>query len=246
VPMLVMAIWIIIEWYLQAVGILSSKVVTITDWVIWLFFVVESSLLTYLVRDKKRYLISNWVNLIIIVFAFPYIWIEYPSATMLRVLRLVVMFGFLIQISGTARKVLSKNHLGTTLVVGFIIVVLSGFLIAGLDPAIDSPWEGIWWAWVTVTTVGYGDYVPTSMRGRLFGAFLILMGIGLFSLLTANFSAFFVSKDERIILKREQKILEKLERIEEKIAHLEKAIAFSIISNRDEKNHPPKKHEEPP
>ncbi|ARU58164.1 Kef-type K+ transport system NAD-binding protein [Oleiphilus messinensis] len=223
-PMVIMAVWIIIEWYLEASGHLSTAVVHVTDWIIWTFFIFETTALTILVNDKKNYLVSNWVNLLIIFLGFPVIWVEFPSATMLRVLRLIVMFGFLVQISTTARRILSRNHLGTTLIVGFVVMVMSGFLIAGLDPAFSSPWEGIWWAWVTVTTVGYGDFVPVSTAGRLFGAFLILMGIGLFSLLTANFSAFFVSRDEAEMIRRENKILAKLDRLENKLEHLEEKI----------------------
>ena len=227
-PMLAMAIWIIIEWYLEASGKISIKTVTATDWIIWSFFVFETAVMTILVRNKREYLTGNWINLIIIIFGFPVIWSELPSATVLRTLRLIVLFDFLIQVSATARRVLSRNHLGTTLMIGFIIIVMSGFLIAGLDPAFNNPWEGIWWAWVTVTTVGYGDFVPISTEGRLFGAFLILMGIGLFSLLTANFSAFIISKDERKVLKSEQKIMNKLEELEEKLTRLEKHISYSV------------------
>ena len=232
-PMVLMAIWIIIEWYLQAKGAVPDSIVLITDWIIWGFFLFETTLLTSLVRDKKYYLVGNWVNLIIIILGFPLLWEEYPAAGVLRALRLIVMAGILIHISGTARRILAKNHLGTTLFVGFIITVMSGFLIAGLDPAIKSPWDGIWWAWVTVTTVGYGDVVPESTEGRLFGSFLILMGIGIFSMLTASFSAFFVSRDEKTAVQREKQILAKLELMEIKMSHMEKGINSLTRARQD-------------
>ncbi len=238
-PMLLMAIWIIIEWYLQAKGAVSAEMVLITDWFIWGFFLFETTLLTALVRNKSYYLISNWVNLVIIVLGFPLLWEAFPAAGVLRALRLIVMAGILIHISGTARRILSRNHLGTTLLVGFIITVMSGFLIAGLDPAIESPWDGIWWAWVTVTTVGYGDVVPASTEGRLFGSFLILMGIGIFSMLTASFSAFFVSRDEKTAVQREQQILAKLELMEMKMHHMEKGINYlTKVQQEAKKNQP--------
>jgi voltage-gated potassium channel len=94
--------------------------------------------------------------------------------------------------SAAARKILSRNHLGMTLMVSFIIVIMSGTLMALIDPNIETPLDGIWWAWVTITTVGYGDIVLGSTAGRLFGsALIILLGIALFSMLTASFSAFF-------------------------------------------------------
>lgn len=225
-PMVLMAVWIIVEWYLQAKGAIPPRLALVTDWIIWGFFLFETTLLTSLVRRKRYYLLGNWVNLVIIIFGFPLLWEEFPAAGVLRSLRLVVMAGLLIQVSGTARRILARNHLGTTLFVGFIIMVMAGFLIAGIDPAIETPWDGIWWAWVTVTTVGYGDVVPVSTEGRLFASVLILMGIGIFSLLTASFSAFFVSRDEKMVIQREQQILAKLELIEMRLHHMEKEISY--------------------
>lgn len=232
-PMLAMAIWIIIEWYLEASGHLTSKAANTTDWIIWSFFLFETVVMTILVKAKLKYLAGNWINVLIILLGFPIIWVELPSASALRALRLIVLFDFLIQVSSTARRVLVKNHLGTTLMVAFIVIVMSGFLIAAIDPGFDTPWDGIWWAWVTVTTVGYGDLVPLSTEGRLFASFLILMGIGLFSLLTANFSAFIISKEERRILRREHRILSKLEDLDAKINRLEKHFSYFAMKQQE-------------
>ena len=235
-PMVLMAIWIIIEWYLQAKGAVPAQFVKVTDWMIWCVFLFETVLLTTLVRNKRYYLIGNWVNLVIIILGLPLLWEEFPAAGVLRALRLIVIAGILIHISSTARRILARNHLGTTLLVGFIITVMAGFLIAGLDPAIETPWDGIWWAWVTVTTVGYGDVVPVSTEGRLFASFLILMGIGIFSMLTASFSAFFVSRDEKRVIQGEQQILAKLELIEMRLHKIEKEVSHVAKTQQDQAN----------
>ena len=120
-PMVLMAIWIVIEWYLQAKGAVPSSFVLITDWVIWGFFLFETLLLTTLVRNKQYYLIGNWVNLVIIILGFPVLWEEFPAAGVLRSLRLIVMAGILIHISSTARRILARNHLGTTLLVALLL-----------------------------------------------------------------------------------------------------------------------------
>ncbi|MGB5457393.1 MAG: potassium channel family protein, partial [Gammaproteobacteria bacterium] len=120
--------------------------------------------------------------------------------------------------------VLARNQLGITLLVALFIIIAAGILIAGLDPAIDNIWDGFWWAWVTVTTVGYGDIVPTSGPGKIFGGLLILFGLGLFSLITASFSAFLLAKDEEQLIKDEKEELVRLGRIEERIDKLEKIL----------------------
>ena len=221
IPMLLVAIWIVVEWYAELQGVFPSSYAYITDLIIWLFFVSETIILTYLTNDKLRYLRTNWINLLIIFVGVPVVWGVSSYAGILRSLRLLLLVAILVNLSDTIRQVLSRNHLGITLVIALIIIMLSGILIAGIDPNIDSVWEGLWWAWVTVTTVGYGDVVPVSVAGKLFGALLILLGIGLFSLLTASFSAFFVSKEEQKEKEIEKQTLEKLVAIEKKLTELE-------------------------
>jgi len=75
------------------------------------------------------------------------------------------------------------------------ISIIFGFMVFLVDPNIHSLSDGIWYAWVTMTHVGYGDIVPTSFLGRLLGALLILFGLGLFALFTASFSAALIGRD---------------------------------------------------
>jgi len=219
-PMLLLAGWIVIDWYLQiqADGSLQH---TISDWVIWGFFMTETVLLTFLVNDPKQYLKNNWVNLLIIIFSFPLIWHIFPYATGFRLLRIIVLFSLIIQASKTLQKVLGRNHLGSTLVTSFFIIVVAGTLMSVIDPNVHTPIDGIWWAWVTVTTVGYGDIVPASNAGRLFGAVLILMGIGLFTMLTASFAAFFMAEEEKDMIKKEGQNIKHLSDIESRLMLLE-------------------------
>jgi voltage-gated potassium channel len=190
-PMILLAFWIILEWYIEAQELASIALSIYSDWIIWGFFLFETSLLCLLVKDKKRYLYNNWGSLVIIFAGMPLFLNVFPYAGGLRALRLLVLFSLLFSMSAAARKILSRNHLVTTLMVSFIIVIMSGTLIALIDLNIETPLDGIWWAWVTITTVGYGDIVPGSTAGRLFDSALILLGIALFSMLIASFSAFF-------------------------------------------------------
>ena len=81
---------------------------------------------------------------------------------------------------------------------GLVIQVLeTGEITEG-----DTPF---WWAIVTMTTVGYGDYSPSSPQGRLFAIIIMFIGISLVSLLTASISSIFVVQNIR-----EGKGLEKL------------------------------------
>jgi len=202
-PMLFIVLWIPIQWYMEVQGVVSYPASRLGDWVIWLTFVVETSTLSMLVDDRRTYLSHNWMNLLIILIGLPLIWDVTPYAAMLRSLRLVLLLSLLFRFSSTLRDVLAHNRLGTTLGISLVVIVMAGLLMSAIDPSVSSPWDGIWWAWVTVTTVGYGDIVPTTAAGKLFGALLILLGVGLFSLMTASFSSFFIGRD---VTKAEQEI----------------------------------------
>ena len=223
-PMILLAMWIFIEWYLRARGVYPATFDRITDWGIWLFFVVEMVVLVSLVKDKSRYLRSNWMNLLIIGTGVPLLWGGGNHAAALRTLRLLLMFPLLLKSSKTIRKILTRNHLGTTLLVALTFTLMSGFLIAGIDPTIDTVWEGIWWAWVTVATVGYGDVVPQSTAGKVFGGIVILFGLGFFSLLTASFSAYFVSRGEMEIEEEEVEEIYRLKDIEKRMQTIEQTL----------------------
>jgi len=220
-PMIMIAIWIIIEWYASTQGVFPPVLNIITGWFVWGFFLIETTLLTRLADNKLRYLATNWLNLLIIIVAFPVLWHGSMEVAALRTLRIFLVLPLLFGISKTARGVLAKNKLGLTLLVALFIIIAAGILIAGIDPAIDNIWDGFWWAWVTVTTVGYGDIVPSSAAGKVFGGLLILFGLGLFSLITANFSAFLLAKEEKEIIKDEKIEMIKLQHIEQRLNNLE-------------------------
>ncbi len=198
------------------------------NWIVWLFFVVETTLLTSLVRDKRNYLINNWLNVVIILCGIPILWASSPLVASLRSLRLLLFLSLLLQLSSTVRQVLANNRLGSILMLSVLFIVVAGILIAGIDPNIQSPLDGIWWAWVTATTVGYGDVVPTSDEGRMLGGILILLGVGLMSLITANISAFFVARN------RQDDFDERIERIERSLLTIEEKLDTLRRNNDDE------------
>lgn len=218
IPLLLLALWIIVSWYWESrnLPLPSSELM---NWCIWGFFALETCLLTLLVDNKLFYLKSNWLNLVIILCGIPILWLQTPYIGVLRSLRLLIFLSLMLQLSSSLRGMLAKNHLGATLFVSVLFIIFAGYLIAGVDPGITSPADGIWWAWVTATTVGYGDIVPISSAGRILGGFLILLGIGLFSMITANISVFFISKA------RATHSQERLARIEEKLDQIESLLA---------------------
>ena len=75
-----------------------------------------------------------------------------------------------------------------------VAVVVFGIVERLVDPkSFHNVWLGMWWATETVTTVGYGDIVPTQTAGKLIAGFLMLGGLSLISVLTAVITSGFVA-----------------------------------------------------
>lgn len=223
-PMLVVAMLIPLQWYVESSGTVSAPVAYAIDWFVWLLFLVETAVLLTLVEDRARYLAGNWMNLVIIASGVPILWNITPLAGVLRSFRLLLLLGVVLRASRTVRVLLARNRLGSTLAVAAGVVLIAGVFSAGIDPAIESPADGLWWALVTVTTVGYGDVVPVTTQGRLFGAILIVVGLVLFALLTANISAFLIDRQrdqsERSLHRRLTETNERLARLEQQLHRL--------------------------
>lgn len=221
------AIFALLAWYANKRNLefINPQIHIYSDWVLWGFFVAELVTLLCLVNNRTRYLRDNWFNLIVIVAAMPALW-EAQELGMLRALRFALVAMKLVNLSSTIRAVLSRNQLGLTILAVWIFVFCAGVVMAAIEPGFKSVWDGVWWAWVTVTTVGYGDMVPVTGGGRILAGLVMLIGMGIFSLITANFSAFFVAKEEMKLVQKEDQVLEKEVQVlvsEEKIlAHLQK------------------------
>lgn len=220
VPVLAFAL---LAWYDAKRGqnMLGPHVHLIFDWLLWLFFVVELFTMLWLVRQRWHYLQHNWFNLLLIVVTLPVLWNQ-QEVGFFRALRFFLIVMKLVNLSSTIRAVLSRNNLGLTILAVWVFVLFSGVMMAAIEPGFASVSDGIWWAWVTLTTVGYGDVVPETGSGRLLAGLVMLIGLGLFSLITANFAAFFVAREERRIVEKEQEVLEKEQQVlvgEQRIIH---------------------------
>lgn len=229
--MLLIVFWLPIQSYLEFRHVLLPKITFVSDWIIWGAFFTKVSVLTTLVKRKIHYLLSNWMTLIIIIFGFPLIWLYFPELTNIRILRLLLFISIIVPWLPVGYRFLSHNNFGATLLIAVVFMLLSGVLISTFDSGIKNPITGIWWAWETFTTVGYGDVVPTTLEGKVVAVIIMVMSVCLYSLLTANFSAFLLKKNKHDLSAKEAEILASLKTLEAKIERLEQAL---IKNNKKE------------
>ena len=111
-----------------------------------------------------------------------------------------------------------------------ILALISGFVMILVDRS-NFPNYGIavWWAIVTLATVGYGDVVPTTPLGRIVGSAVIVLGVTFLAFLTATVTSLFVSSDQEAARDREladreaadQELRELLHRLETRLSAIE-------------------------
>ena len=94
---------------------------------------------------------------------------------------------------------------------------------------IKTAGDALWWSFVTITTVGYGDYYPTTIEGRIIAVLLMTTGVGLFGTFTAYVASFFFQSAPTAQPGREDEILSELRTLREKIEKMERKTKIGKI-----------------
>ena len=93
---------------------------------------------------------------------------------------------------GLLETLFNSRRLRTILAALIFFILLFGYLFYVSEPDVRNLGDGIWWALVTITTVGYGDITPVTTLGRVVASSLMLLGLGLIATITAIVSAKFI------------------------------------------------------
>jgi voltage-gated potassium channel len=186
------------------------------DWLIWFVFLADLFFAVSIAEDRWKAFRGQWVTVLIVVLSFPFLPDTLAWARVARLGRLVRLFRVIL-LANRALRAMKRSSKGQGLLyvgsVTIFLTLMGGTFMLLLEPAAvhSSLVSGMWWAVVTVTTVGYGDITPESPAGRLVAIVLMLCGLGLLSTLTASISAYFVESDEGAEIDRLNKRIASLE-----------------------------------
>lgn len=164
---------------------------------IWLIFTVDYFARLFIAKNKKAFFKTNIFELISII---P-LGVGFLAARIVVFLRALRFFAFIARFIKRIREISIHNYVFYILISAAALVLLAALLIAPIEGM--TFFEAIYWAVVTVSTVGYGDFVPITAAGRGIAVALILCGIGILSITTGAFTSF--------ILRRNRKKLRKCE-----------------------------------
>lgn len=124
-------------------------------------------------------------------------------------LRLAVALLSLVRMVWILRPWISRGGLGYLLLLAFAVLCFCGVGFWALEPQAKTLGDGMWLAFTTAATVGYGDLVPSTPAAKIFSVFVVLLGYAVLSLVTAAIAAIWVESSER---RMEHDILRELHR----------------------------------
>ncbi|GAB0155931.1 ion transporter [Chryseobacterium sp. Alg-005] len=174
----------------------------ILEWIISLLFTIEYSLRIAVVKNKKHYIFSFFGIIDFLSLVPFYLSLFFPVTKyflifrMLRMLRIFRIFnlldfmndGYLIlrALKNSSRKI----YIFLLFLIIFSVIVGSMmFMVEGGRPGFESIPQSIYWAVVTVTTVGYGDVSPITPLGKFFAVILMLAGYSIIAVPTGIVTA---------------------------------------------------------
>jgi voltage-gated potassium channel len=180
-------------------GPAGQQVIAITDSVLSLFFLADFLFRLGRSRPSRAYFLRHWG------------WADLLAiAPVLRVFRLFRVVRVARRLRGFgARRLVdqlvsnrSTSAFGLTVFLVIVVVEIAGASVVTVeqdDPEanIRTGSDAVWWAYVTITTVGYGDRYPTTGMGRILGVLLLTAGVALFSVLTGFVANFFLGSGRR-------------------------------------------------
>jgi voltage-gated potassium channel len=186
------------------------------DYFVWAAFAVEYVTKLYLVPDRRRFFTHNLVDLAVVAL---------PMFRPLRALRLLRLGRVGVVLANSLQR---ARELATHRNVHFVLLAVAAMVFGCAALVLDfeqhakgstihNYGQALWWAIVTVTTVGYGDTYPVTAAGRGVAVVLMLVGIGLIGVLTATVASYFVGQTAD---RERAELVERLDRLEQMVGEL--------------------------
>ncbi|MFD4316704.1 potassium channel family protein [Streptomyces sp. NPDC058548] len=181
------------------------RLCTHVEWAVWAAFALDYLVRLALAPARWAFVRSHPLDLLAVLL---------PMVQPLRLLRVV---STLLLVGRRAR--MAPQITLTTYVAGAVVGLMMFGSLAVLHVERDAPdgnirtlGDAVWWSFTTMTTVGYGDHAPTTGLGRVLAVGLMLSGIALLGVVTANIAAWFISRFDRddAVERRQTELLETL------------------------------------
>ncbi|WP_345802377.1 ion channel [Microbacterium sp. AZCO] len=221
-PLIIASILFLIAYAWEVIADLqgpASMVAEFVLWVTWGAFVLDyvANLVLVPHHTRWRWFYTHLFDLAIVVL---------PMLRPLRILRLVTLLAVLQRTAGRAiRGRISVYAAGAASLLVFVAALAELDAERGVpDSTITTFGDAIWWAFVTMTTVGYGDVTPVSAAGRAIAVGLMIGGIALLGVVTATIASWIVERVEVHDEERDAAQVRHIRTLEAKIDRLQETL----------------------
>ena len=163
----------------------ATATVTATNLAIWAAFALEYLWLLRLSPDRGRFVRTHVVDLVIVLL---------PMLRPLRALRVLRILAVAARSWQQVFSVLRHRGLGKIISSVGALMLVGGLITFALEPdTFGTVGDAVWWVLVTSTTVGYGDFAPVGAPARVVAVLVMVLGIGLVGVITANIVDFMMT-----------------------------------------------------
>ncbi|MBU46815.1 MAG: ion transporter [Flavobacteriales bacterium] len=222
-----------------------GDVLLTAEWIFTIIFTIEYILRIYCSRSKRKYVFSTMGIIDLLSIIPTYLMVFYAPIGFLidiRIMRLIRIFR-IFQLSkylrsGHTMQIALRSSRPKIIVfilsISLIVIILGTlmYIVEGQQNGFDNIPKSIYWAVVTLTTVGYGDVVPITTLGKTISVFIMMLGYAIIAVPTGIVSSEMSRnrqdktqlKNQDTILEKEQEIISKETEILEKLNLLEKKI----------------------
>lgn len=177
-----------------------ARVLVIIDDLICIVFLFDFAQRFYKAENKLEFMKWAWIDLISSIPTLVFLRVG-RTLRLIRLLRILRAFRSIKHLAHHVFKSKTQGTLTTAAVIAILMVIFSSIAILQVehDPHsnIKTAEDAIWWAYVTITTVGYGDKFPVTGEGRIIAALLMTVGVGLFGTFTAFMASWFIEKTKK-------------------------------------------------
>jgi voltage-gated potassium channel len=185
-----------------------SRVLYYIDNFICVIFLIDFFIRFFQAKDKLKFMKWGWIDLLA---SIPTLEIMQAGRLLrlIRLLRIIRAFRSTRHVIAHVFQNKIKGTLTSVSLIAVLVLLFSSVAILEFETApnsnIKTAGDAVWWAYVTITTVGYGDKYPVTTEGRILAAMLMTVGVGLFGTFTAYVSSWFVKDNVRIENEKKEK-----------------------------------------